>query len=77
MSDYHESVDWLKAEVARLKQLLEWSQHEVHEFISEKAVLLTELEETKSELKIVKRTYDGLLDEGEAAMAELADLKSK
>ena len=35
------------------------------------------LKETKEELAIVRRTYDALLDEGEAAMAELAKLKSK
>jgi hypothetical protein len=30
--DYHDSVEWLKEEVARLKQLLEWEQAVHREF---------------------------------------------
>jgi hypothetical protein len=95
-----ESVQELKAEIARLRNLLEASQREVHASIIEKAEFLRAeervaiitprgeierrevyeadlrlaLEETKEELTIVERTYNALLGEAEA---ELADLKSK
>lgn len=76
--DYHDSVDWLKGEVARLKQLLEWEQNNHREFRSQMLSdpIIGEVFRLRGEIESRKSVEKDLLFALEEAEQELADLKA-